>query len=144
MRRIKDTKIGDMMTRDLITVSKETTIEELQRLFDEHDFNAFPVTEGDKLVGIVTKLDFMKAFSMGSKFSRSDFWKLQAEKVSDVMRKAVVTVSPNDPVRQAIEYMIEFRLRSLPVVENSHLVGIVSRKDLIRCLITNDEKEGAA
>ncbi len=129
------------MTTDVVTVFMDTTIEELQRLFNEHDFNAFPVVEGNELVGIVTKLDFMKAFSMGSKFSRRDFWKLQAEKVSDVMRKAVVTVYPDDPVRQAIEYMIEFRLRSLPVVENNHLVGIVSRKDLLRCLVTDDETE---
>ena len=134
MRKIKECKVEEIMSRDVVTVGKETTIRELKELFEEHDFNAFPVVKGEKLIGIVTKLDLLKAFSMGRDFHRADYWKLFAENVGGVMREAVISLRPEETLQTAVEYMVEFRLRSLPVVERKRLVGVISRKDVMECL----------
>jgi CBS domain-containing protein len=51
------------MTRDVTTVTREVTLRDLEALFEKHDFNSFPVMEQGKLLGIVTKFDFLKAFA---------------------------------------------------------------------------------
>jgi CBS domain-containing protein len=52
------------MTRNVITVNRQTTMHELAVLFDKHDFNAFPVVEDGKLCGIISKFDFLHAFCL--------------------------------------------------------------------------------
>ena len=51
------------MTRAVTTVTRQTTMHELEALFEKHDFNSFPVVEGGKMLGIVTKFDFLRAFA---------------------------------------------------------------------------------
>ncbi|MBU0686205.1 MAG: CBS domain-containing protein [Thermoplasmatota archaeon] len=134
-RRIRDLRIRDVMTKDVVTVTEETSVKMLWSLFKKYDYNAFPVVKGNQLVGIVTKLDFMRIFSPGQSFSRRDFWDMFATNVEDISRKAVVTVWPDDSLEKAVEYMVEFGLRSIPVVDGKTLVGIVSRQDLMEHLI---------
>ena len=51
------------MARPVTTVTRKTTMRELEALFDKHDFNSFPVVEEGKMLGIVTKFDFLRALS---------------------------------------------------------------------------------
>jgi len=51
------------MTRDVATVTRDVTLRELEALFEKHDFNSFPVAEEGKMLGIVTKFDFLRAFA---------------------------------------------------------------------------------
>ena len=51
------------MTRAVTTVARQTTMRELGKLFERHDFNSFPVVEDKKMLGIVTKFDFLRAFA---------------------------------------------------------------------------------
>jgi CBS domain-containing protein len=51
------------MTRAVTTVTRQTTMSELEALFEKHDFNSFPVVEEGKMLGIVTKFDFLRAFA---------------------------------------------------------------------------------
>jgi CBS domain-containing protein len=51
------------MTRTVVTVKRQTTLRELAALFDKHDFNAFRVVEKGKLLGIISKFDFLRAFA---------------------------------------------------------------------------------
>jgi len=55
--------VKQFMTRTVITVSRQTTMRELAALFEKHDFNAFPVVEDGKLLGIISKFDFLCAFA---------------------------------------------------------------------------------
>jgi len=55
--------VRQFMTRTVVTVNRQTTMRELAALFEKHDFNAFPVVEDGKLVGIITKFDFLRAFA---------------------------------------------------------------------------------
>ncbi|NYT12234.1 MAG: CBS domain-containing protein [Methanomassiliicoccales archaeon] len=143
-RWICDSRVAEIMTREVISVSKDQSIRELVDMFEKYDFNSFPVEENGRLIGIVTKLNLLKAFSLGLEFRRTAYLDMiYAENVGDVMRKATISLEVDDTVKRAIEYMVEFSLRSLPVVDNGKLVGMVSRKDVVRCLEMGDEEGGS-
>jgi CBS domain-containing protein len=120
-------------------------VRELQGFFASYHFNAFPVVDdAGTLLGIVTKLDMLRIFRHHRARLRPSLSELWADHVEDIMRRRVVTVGPRDPVTTVIDHMLASRLRSLPVVERRGgkdiLVGIVSRGDLIRSLIFEDDK----
>ncbi|MEM2839873.1 MAG: CBS domain-containing protein [Thermoplasmata archaeon] len=132
LKTIGNLKVQDVMTKKVVTVGRKTTVGELKRLFDKHDYNAFPVVEGGNLVGIVTKLDFMKIFSMGMEFRFSNYLELFSDDVEDIMRGAIVTISPEATISKALDYMVEFKLRSLPVTKGRELVGIITVSDIMK------------
>jgi acetoin utilization protein AcuB len=99
------------------------------------------VVRGEKLVGILSKIDLIKLYSLGLSPVYVNFWEHTAKKVKHIMRKAVVTVSPEDPVKYAADLIVEYRVRSLPVVEkDSKLVGILSIGDVLRAFMKIKEE----
>jgi len=134
-RHIARKKVKDIMTKDVITVAPKTDLKTLKELFERHDFNSFPVVDKGKVVGVVSKLDLLKAFSAGINVSLGRFLKLYSNEISDIMHTATIFVSPEDDVAKAADYMVEFKLRSMPVMEGGQLRGMVSRKDIIGCLM---------
>jgi CBS domain-containing protein len=117
----------------------------LQGFFASYNFNAFPVVnDAGILLGIVTKLDLLRVFRHDPTRLRPSLSELWAEHVEDIMRRRVVALGPRDSVTTAIDHMLASRLRSLPVVERrggkNLLVGILSRGDVIRSLIFENDK----
>ena len=107
---------------------------ELAALF-EHDFNSFPVLENGKMLGIVTKLDFLRAFAFTSGQLVPHYDELMKRSVADVMTEAVVQVEPATPLTRVLQLMVTLKARSFPVVgADGRLVGIVSREDVMRAL----------
>ena len=127
--------VAEAMTMRPIAVRPETPIGELFALFEQHDINGIPVTDRrGVLVGVVTKLDLLRMFhSPGDEDERK---RRRGERAIDLMTRGLVTVDSTDSVATAIDLMIDFRLRMLPVVERRnferHLIGVVSRTDLLR------------
>jgi CBS domain-containing protein len=143
-KRVVTTKVGEVMTRNPITVHPEMTVGELQKLFAAHDFNLFPVVDSRGVLrGLVTKLDFLGMFRPGRFLIIPNLRMLWAERVEEIMSRGLFTVEPDDSVVAAIDLMLASRLRSLPVVERRpegpRLVGIVSRTDLLPCLVLGGE-----
>lgn len=132
--------IHDVMTSQPITVTPVTPLRHVMEEFDRHGFNAIPVVAlGGELVGIVTKLDLLRALNPGAGVELRTPEAISAKRTETVMRRGVVTVEPGDPMVVAADLMVETRLRSLPVVERlrgstRRLVGIVSQSDLLRGL----------
>ncbi len=122
------------MTSEVVTVTPETDLRILKEMFERYDFNSFPVVGNGKMVGIVSKLDLLKAFSPGLNVSLGRALKLYSKDAADIMHTATIYVSPDDDVSKAADYMVEFRLRSMPVLEKGMLKGMISRQDIIRCL----------
>ncbi len=133
-RHIARKKIKEIMTNEVVTVTPETDLRTLKEMFERYDFNSFPVVENGKLVGMVSKIDLLKAFSPGLNVSLSRALKLYSRDVAGVMHTATIFVSPDDDVSKAADYMVEFKLRSVPVLDKGVLKGMVSRQDIIRCL----------
>jgi CBS domain-containing protein len=109
-------------------------------------FNIFPVVDARSILrGLVTKLDFLRMFRPGPFVMIPNLRVLWAERVEEVMSRGLIAVEPDDSVVAAIDLMLASRLRSLPVVdrckEGPVLVGIVSRTDVLPCLIGEEGEE---
>jgi CBS-domain-containing membrane protein len=140
VRHIAPLTIREIMTPRPRTVGPKTSVRTLQHLFTSYGFNAFPVVdEAHALLGIVTKLDLLRVFRHGPERLLPELSVLWAEHVDDIMRRRVVTLAPDDPVATAVDRMLSWRLRSLPVVEGqgrkAFVIGIVSRGDVLDALL---------
>jgi CBS-domain-containing membrane protein len=123
------------MSRSVRTVTRDLELGELQALFAKHDFNAFPVMEGDRVVGLVTKFDFLKTFVFTTKQMVPQYEELMARTVGEVMAEAVVHVEPKAPLTRVLQLMVDLRARSFPVVDDDGaLAGMISREDIMRAL----------
>jgi CBS domain-containing protein len=123
------------MTPAVKTVKRQVTLRELQELFEKHDFNAFPVVENGKLLGIVSKFDFLRAFAFTSSQIVPHYNELMNRTVADVMTEAVVHVDPTSPLTRVLELMVSLKTRSFPVLNiDRRLEGIISREDIMRAL----------
>jgi CBS domain-containing protein len=126
--------VGDFMSRNGVVVGRHTLLEEAERLFARHDFNMIPVIDGSRLVGVLTKLDFLKAFSFGNDRLLPHYQEILRQEVGSVMTTDPITMSSDVPLTRVLEKIIETRYRSFPVVDNGMLVGVISREDVVAAL----------
>jgi CBS domain-containing protein len=127
--------VRQYMTRTVKTVTRQTTMRELEELFDKHDFNTFPVVEGGKMLGIVSKFDFLRAFAFTSSQIVPHYGELMGRPVADVMTEGVVHVDPASPLTRVLQLMVSLKTRSFPVMNADHqLEGMISREDVMRAL----------
>jgi len=98
----------------------------------EHDIGAVLVCEGDRLAGIFTERDYARKVVLVGRSSKDS-------PVSAIMTANVVSVRPNNTVEDCMGLMTERRVRHLPVIENGHVVGLISIGDLVKATI--DEQE---
>jgi CBS domain-containing protein len=130
------------MTRAVTTVTRQTTMRELETLFEKHDFNSFPVVEKEKMLGIVTKFDFLRAFAFTTGQILPDYDELMRRPVAEMMTEAVVHVEPAAPLTRVLQLMVSLKARSFPVIGPGHqLVGMISREDVMRALKEATEED---
>jgi CBS domain-containing protein len=135
MYRFLACTVSQYMTQTVETVTRQTTMRELEALFEKHDFNAFPVVEDGKMLGIVSKFDFLRAFAFTSGRMVPHYDELMGQPVADVMTEAVVHVDPTSPLTRVLQLMVGLKARSFPVVSSDHqLEGMISREDVMRAL----------
>ena len=135
MYRFLEGTADQYMTRAVTTVTRRTTMRELEALFEKHDFNSFPVVEGGKMLGIVTKFDFLRAFAFTTGQMVPDYDELMRRPVAEMMTEAVVHVEPESPLPRVLQLMVSLKSRSFPVIGfDSQLIGMISREDVIRAL----------
>lgn len=120
-------KCSDIMTRDVVASTSETTIMEVAQLMKEEDIGPVLIVDNEQsntLVGIVTDRDIvLKVIAEGRD--------AKTTRVGDVMSKKLVTCRADDNVDVAMQSMAQFQLRRIPVVEdNMRLVGIISQADV--------------
>ena len=135
MDRFLEGTADQYMTRPVTTVTRKTTMRELEALFDKHDFNSFPVVEEGKMLGIVTKFDFLRAFAFTTGQMVPHYDELMRRPVSEMMTEAVVHVELTAPLTRVLKLMVDLKSRSFPVIGlDRKLVGMISREDVIRAL----------
>jgi CBS domain-containing protein len=130
--------VRDVMTREPTTVPRGTTIKRAAELLAELQVTCLPVidTEG-RLCGVVSEADLIRdAFSADPRshiLAETHAPPSQAHLISEVMTPHVVTVRESTDLAQAVELMTSAILKSLPVVNDQrHVVGVVSRSDIVR------------
>lgn len=141
-------KIKHWMTKDPITVTPETLAVEAQKIMKDNKFRRLPVVEKGKLVGIVTFRNLIEAApSPATTLSIHELnYLIMRMKVKDLMKKNVVTLSPEDTVIDAIALGTKKDIGGFPVVDDKgRVVGIVTESQIGRALMnlfgTNIEKE---
>lgn len=143
-------KAKDIMTTDVLTVTPETTVEELGRLFIQKRISGAPVVDAEnRLYGIVTENDLIKSNERfhiptmirlfdafiplgGDSSIEREIKRMSASTVSDICEKKVVTVGPETPLTDIATIMSEQGVHLLPVVSSGKLVGIIGKMDVIK------------
>ncbi len=147
------TKVAEIMTRDVITVTPETSLRDLAQILSENNINGVPVVddEGD-VIGVVCESDLVeqnKPLHIPTVFVILDSiiplenpWRLQKEfkrlvatTVGDIFSRPAVRVDPDTDVQEVARIMSERRIHTIPVLERGKLVGVVGKGDVIRGLI---------
>ena len=126
----------DAMTRPVVTVAPDQSLAELERLFERHSFNSCPVIENGQLVGIVTKLDFLKAFLFDARETAPLYETIIQKTVRDIMTATVVTVREEQPLLTVLRTMVDLRMKSFPVVtQDGAVAGMIAREDIARAVL---------
>jgi CBS domain-containing protein len=125
--------VAHNMSRDLLTVSAGDHLGEAAKRMVARGVGAVLVMEGEKLQGILTERDLMRAVAGGY----SD-----EARVSDWMTRHPETVDANDATDHAASLMIHGGFRHLPVVDGERVVGIISIRDLMRVALSDSSPRG--
>ena|SRR5215831_3568782 len=99
------------------------------RIMDEKNVGALPVVDDGRLIGIVSERDYTRKVILKGKSSKET-------PVNEIMTKQLVTVNPRDRVTECMRIITEKRVRHLPVLEGTELVGILSIGDVVNWLIS--------
>jgi CBS domain-containing protein len=139
---IEETVAG-YMTRAVKTVTRELTVRQLGSMFEQDDFNTYPVEEDGQAVGVVTKFDLLKCFAFTPHRMVPRYGELMNRTVADVMISEFIYVRPDTKLTRVLQLMVEHRIRSIPVLDNDHrLAGIIAREDVARALASCAGDEG--
>ncbi len=135
MHRFLEATAGEYMTRTVKTVTREMTMRELERMFEQEGFNTFPVRENGTILGLVTKFDFLNCFAFTPNRMVPSYHDLMARTVADVMTPEFIYVEPTTKLTRVLQLMVEHRIKGLPVLNaEQRLAGIISRDDIMRAL----------
>ncbi|MBI5192154.1 MAG: CBS domain-containing protein [Nitrospirae bacterium] len=142
----------DIMTKEVVTVTSTTTVEELARLFIKHGISGAPVVDEDgNLKGVVTENDLIKMeqrlhiptvitifdaviYLGSSKKFEDDIRKMAAVTVEDIYKKDPITVTESSTIEDIATIMCEKNVHHIPVVKKGKLVGMVGKKDIVRAI----------
>lgn len=142
--------VGDVMTREVVTISDTTPFKEIVRLMGEYHVSALPVLDGSgRPVGIVSEADLLlkpqysgtgKPSFIESILHGEDIAKASGLVASQLMTTPVLTTTPGASIIEASKVLRDKRVKRLPVVDaDGALVGIVSRVDLLSVFLRSDE-----
>jgi len=130
-----DFRVCDAMTRDPVQVGPAASLAEAEALFEKHGFNALPVVApGGELLGVVTQLDLLRAFRFTDDHMFPPYEQVMAGPVRQVMTTDATTVTPRTPLTRVLETLVRTRMKSVPVVEDGRVVGMIAREDLLAAL----------
>jgi len=152
-------KAIDIMTANVITVSPETSVYKAAELLVARRISALPVLNADgRLAGIISESDLVRRSELRSD-KRSSWWRAlfisdlrqasaflrsHGRRVSDVMSREVITVNGRTSMRELADLMERHAIKRLPVMDGHRLVGIVSRRDMLRALLAIEPSEQPA
>ncbi len=143
-------KARDIMKKNVITVTPETSVEELGRLLIEKDISGAPVTDkSGRLVGIVTENDLIsqnKQFHIPTVLRifdalipldtdskvEAEIRRMAASTVGEICTRDVITVDEDTSLPEIASVMVDKKIHLLPVLRGDDLVGIIGKRDILR------------
>lgn len=125
MKDIEDITVGDAMTRGVICVDGEDTVQEAAEVMKKNDISSVIVTKEGDGIGIITERDIISKIIAEDKNPRE-------VAVEDVMTSPLITIKPDAPVDEAARLMRDKDIRRLVVSERDRIVGVISEFDIVR------------
>ena len=144
-------KAIDVMTRNVVSVKPEATVLQAARLMLQHHISGLPVIDAEgRLVGVLSEEDFLRRretaterrrsrwleFLMGPGKIASEYTHSHGNKVGEVMTRRVVTVTEDTLLEDIVEVMERRRIKRVPVMRGSKVVGIVTRSNLMHAMVS--------
>jgi CBS domain-containing protein len=111
------------------TVTPEASVYDAIQMMADKNIGALVVLENDQPVGVISERDYTRKVFLHGKTSKQTL-------VKEIMFSPVILVTPQNSIEDCMRIMTERRIRHLPVVENQHLIGIVSIGDLVNWMIS--------
>ena len=142
-------KAGDIMTARVLSISPDAGVVEAIELMMRNHISGLPVVDASgALVGMVTEGDFLRRAETGTTLKRprwlefvvgpnrlaEEYVETHGRKVAEVMTRVPITITEDTPLDEVVATMEHRRIKRLPVMRGSQIVGIVSRANLVRAL----------
>jgi CBS domain-containing protein len=139
---IESIPVSSFMTRNVITQTEDQNIQAVCKIMNENSIGSVIIVKGldsndpnrsnnnKEIVGIITERDIVRIIGLLQP-------SLLTAPVQEFMSKPVITLSPNNSIKDAIQTMQLKNIRTLPVVENQNLQGIITEKDIFKAIMNN-------
>lgn len=148
--------VKDIMTTDSVSVAPDEKVKDIALKLVEKNIKGVPVVEDKKVIGVITECDLILqnaklhlptfiqildgVLPIGEKNTEEELRRIYGVCARDIMSRPAVTVDPEMPVDELATLMWEKKVNPVPVVKNGELIGIVSRADIIRLLLDQQDK----
>ncbi|MEU4121737.1 CBS domain-containing protein [Streptomyces virginiae] len=139
---MKHIKVADLMTDEVVSVAPGTAFKDMVKLLAQYDISGVPVLDDeDRVVGVVSQTDLLAHAGPGPDTSWQNGTAAEPPTAGDVMSAPAVTVRAEETVADAARLMTRRGIERLPVVDvEDRLVGIVTRRDLLRIFLRPDSE----
>ncbi len=142
----------ELMSTDVITVTSETPVRELAKIFSENTISGAPVVDDQsKVIGVVTESDLIYQnkkvhipttvaildaffFLENPEKMEKEMKKIAGTKVSDIFAREIITVQQDTSLDEVATLMAEKKVHTLPVLDGNELVGVIGKSDIIRTI----------
>lgn len=133
---MKPEKISAIMTKNVVCVSPNQKILDVKHIFEKRDFHHhIPVTENNKLIGMISLIDFMYKIEGAGLDDNNDVYNKLV--VKDIMTTNPYFSDPNQSIEDVATELSKGRYRAIPIVDDKKIVGIVSTADIIKFYLKN-------
>jgi CBS domain-containing protein len=134
MKNGKEGAVREIMTGSPVTLKPEDTLDLANDVISLGRIRHIPVVEDGRLVGLLSERDLIGAAAttiFGLKQKRKSAL-LKTVLIKDVMKKRVISVKPDTPIKDAAHLMADKKIGCVPVVESGTLVGLLTTTDILR------------
>ncbi|MCS7093931.1 MAG: CBS domain-containing protein [Candidatus Aenigmarchaeota archaeon] len=114
--------VKDVMNKNVVVAKPTVTLREASKVMGEMNMGSLVIMEDEKIVGIVTSTDILKAIGDGKDPDKTT--------TQDIMSREIITIQADEEVCKAVEIMVKHKIKRLPVMMNDKLVGIITVSDI--------------
>ncbi len=144
---------SDIMTTDVITVKKDTSLKDLAKILYKNHINGVPVVDDDGLLlGIICESDLIRKdkklhiptvvaifdaviYLESPKSIEKEFKRISATTVEDLYTKKTITVDERTPIDEIATIMTKKKIYTIPVMDGDLMVGVIGKADLLRTIV---------
>lgn len=114
-------------------IRADETVYEALKLLAEHEIGALMVMDHGKVIGILSERDYTRKVALQGRNSKETT-------VAEIMTRDVISISPHTDTREAMALMSRNKIRHLPVIEGTEVLGMISIRDILDDIIAEDER----